>query len=274
MKKNLRYYLFFPVSQAILFTLSLLFIRGYAKEPIRHGYFLALLLAILLCVVADFFLFRSMRQLMEKAAAEERAGWFDYLLEQQELYYEQYQADLEDASRIRHDIRNQLQTAYTLIDQHDSPGALTILDGVSIQLEQHPDYCQNRLLNALLSVKGSLYTQAGLPFSFDCPLPEALPFSDTTLCSAFTCLLDNAYHLAIQCTRPKRPIFFSAQLTGEALTLSCQAPMLTTEASEETQFSSMELSILRDMLEQLHGALEVQQRDGSAQLIVVLPYTN
>ncbi|MFR6379860.1 MAG: hypothetical protein ACLUNZ_08685 [Evtepia sp.] len=123
-----------------------------------------------------FSLFRSMHQLMEKAAAAERAGWFDYLLEQQELYYEQYQADLEDASRIRHDIRNQLQTAYTLMEQHDGPGASAILNGVSDQLEQHPDYCPNRLLNALLSVKGNLFTQAGLPFQFDCALPELLPF--------------------------------------------------------------------------------------------------
>lgn len=117
-------YLLFPLSQSILLVISVLFIERHAKGAVSTGYSLALLLAILLCVVADVFLFRSIKQLMEKAAAEERAGWFDYLLEQQELYYEQYQADLEDASRIRHDIRNQLQTAYTLMEQHDGPGGL------------------------------------------------------------------------------------------------------------------------------------------------------
>lgn len=274
MKKHLRYYLLFPLSQVVLLLISLLCLQRHTGEPLRAGYSLALLLAIVLCVVADCFLFRSMHQLMEKAAAEERAGWFDYLLEQQELYYEQYQADLEDASRIRHDIRNQLQTAYTLMDQHDSPRALAILNGVSKRLELHPDDCQNRSLNALLSVKGSLYTQAGLPFRFDCTLPETLPFSDATLCSVFTCVLDNAYHLAIQCALPQEPIVFSAQLTDNALTLSCQAPAHCGETQETPCFPSMELSILRETLEQLHGTLEVQPTKTGVHLTATLPQPN
>lgn len=189
-------------------------------------------------------------------------------------FYEQYQADLEDASRIRHDIRNQLQTAYTLMEQHDGPGASAILNGVSDQLEQHPDYCPNRLLNALLSVKGNLFTQAGLPFQFDCALPELLPFSDVTLCSVLTCLLDSAYHLATQCTLPQVPIHFSAQLTDKALTLSCQAPSLSETPQESNPFSAMELSILQETVSQLHGTLEVQPKNNSAQLHVVLPQAN
>ena len=270
----LHYYLLFPLSQAILLVISVLFIERHAKGAVSTGYSLALLLAILLCVVADVFLFRSIKQLMEKAAAEERAGWFDYLLEQQELYYEQYQADLEDASRIRHDIRNQLQTAYTLMEQHDGPGASAILNGVSDQLEQHPDYCPNRLLNALLSVKGNLFTQAGLLFQFDCALPELLPFSDVALCSVLTCLLDSAYHLATQCTPPQVPIHFSAQLTDKALTLSCQAPSLSETPQESNPFSAMELSILQETVSQLHGTLEVQQKNNSTLLHVVLPQAN
>lgn len=274
MKKHLRYYLLFPLSQVILLLISLLCLQPHTGAPLRAGYSLALLLAIVLCVIADCFLFRSIHQLMEKAAAEERAGWFDYLLEQQELYYEQYQADLEDASRIRHDIRNQLQTAYTLMDQHDSQRALAILNGVSKQLELHPDDCQNRSLNALLSVKGSLYTQAGLPFRFDCALPETLPFSEATLCSVFTCLLDNAYHQATQCAQPQEPIVFSAQLTDKALTLSCQAPGHCGEAEETPQFPSMELSILRETLAQLHGTFESQNTQTGIRWTAMLPRPN
>ena len=267
----LHYYLLFPLSQAILLVISVMFIERHAEESIRPGYSLALLLAILLCVVADFFLFRSMHQLMEKAAAEERAGWFDYLLEQQELYYEQYQADLEDTSRIRHDIRNQLQTAYTLMDQHDRERALTILNEVSTQLEQHPDYCPNRLLSALLAVKGSLYTQAGLPFQFDCPLPETLPFSDVTLCSVFTCLLDNAYRLASQCNQTPTPIILSARLTDEVLTLSCQSPGPSVPSPEDPPLSPMERAILQESLTPLGGTLDIETKEGGTTLTVVLP---
>ena len=182
----LHYYLLFPLSQAILLVISVLFIERHAKGAVSTGYSLALLLAILLCVVADVFL----------------------------------------------------------------------------------------LLNALLSVKGNLFTQAGLPFQFDCALPELLPFSDVTLCSVLTCLLDSAYHLATQCTLPQMPIHFSAQLTDKALTLSCQAPSLSETPQESNPFSAMELSILQETVSQLLGTLEVQQKNNSAQLHVVLPQAN
>ena len=101
-----------------------------------------------------------------------------------------------------------------------------------------------------------------------------LPFSDVTLCSVLTCLLDSAYHLATQCTPPQVPIHFSAQLTDKALTLSCQAPSLSETPQESNPFSAMELSILQETVSQLHGTLEVQQKNNSAQLHVVLPQAN
>lgn len=67
-------YLLFPLSQSILLVISVLFIERHAKGAVSTGYSLALLLAILLCVVADVFLFRSIKQLMEKAARR-GTGW-------------------------------------------------------------------------------------------------------------------------------------------------------------------------------------------------------
>lgn len=95
-----------------------------------------------------------------------------------------------------------------------------------------------------------------------------------TLCSVLTCLLDSAYHLATQCMPPQVPIHFSAQLTDKALTLSCQAPSLSETPQESNPFSAMELSILQETVSQLHGTLEVQQKNNSAHLHVVLPQAN
>lgn len=171
----LYYYLLFPLSQAILLVISNIFLESHAQDERASIYCAILAGACVFCVVADYFLFRSMKQLIEKAAIEERAAWSRYLLDQQSIYYAQYLADLDDARKIRQDIRGQLQTAYQLMDQQDETNARTILDGISGQLNHHPVYCPNRIVNSILGVKGSLYRQKNIAFSFDCRLPSLSP---------------------------------------------------------------------------------------------------
>lgn len=218
----LYYYLLFPLSQAILLVISNIFLESHAQDERASIYCAILAGACVFCVVADYFLFRSMKQLIEKAAIEERAAWSRYLLDQQSIYYAQYLADLDDARKIRQDIHGQLQTAYQLMDQQDETNARTILDGISGQLNHHPVYCPNRIVNSILGVKGSLYRQKNIAFSFDCRLPEPLSLSGVTLCSLFTNVLDNAYH-AVQSGVPElRRIDLSAYLVNGFLLLTCQ----------------------------------------------------
>ena len=215
----------FPLSQAVILLLATVLVDTQLQASHAALYCFFLFVATLLCILADYFLFRSMRQLTEKAAAEERAGWFEYLLEQQQVYYEQYLSDLEDASRIRHDIRNQLQTAYTLMAQHEDDRARAILDGISSTLDQKAVYCRNRVVNAVLSVKGTLFTQAGIPFRFDCALPDEIPLPEVTLCSLFTNVLDNAYHAVSLTSEADKEIALSAYIKNGAFLLTCRNPV-------------------------------------------------
>ena len=219
-----------------------------------------------------------MKQLIEKAAIEERAAWSRYLLDQQSIYYAQYLADLDDARKIRQDIRGQLQTAYQLMDQQDETNARTILDGISGQLNHHPVYCPNRIVNSILGVKGSLYRQKNIAFSFDCRLPEPLSLSGVTLCSLFTNVLDNAYH-AVQSGGPElRRIDLSAYLVNGFLLLTCQNPIppgsqpkleRRRKAEDGTQHG-LGLLILQTIAEQHKGTMEIQTANDIFQIRLLL----
>ena len=204
--------------------------------------------------------------------------WSRYLLDQQSIYYAQYLADLDDARKIRQDIRGQLQTAYQLMDQQDETNARTILDGISCQLNHHPVYCPNRIVNSILGVKGSLYRQKNIAFSFDCRLPEPLSLSGVTLCSLFTNVLDNAYH-AVQSGGPElRRIGLSAYLVNGFLLLTCQNPIPPgsqpklehrRKAEDGTQHG-LGLLILQTIAEQHKGTMEIQTANDIFQIRLLL----
>ncbi|MDD6042497.1 MAG: GHKL domain-containing protein [Eubacteriaceae bacterium] len=258
----------FPLSQAIALLLATVLADIHLQSSQAPIYCAFLLAAALLCILADYYLFRSMRQLTEKAAAEERAGWFEYLLEQQHIYYEQYLSDLEDTSRIRHDIRNQLQTAYTLMAQHQDTKARAILDGISSTLDHQAVYCQNRVVNSVLSVKGNLFIQAGISFRFDCTLPDEIPLPEVTLCSLFTNVLDNAYHAVTLTPGVNQEIILSSYIKNGGFLLTCRNPVsphtkqLPSQDQQQQAISTgqrhgLGLSILQNIADTHNGTMRV-----------------
>lgn len=273
----LLHFLPYLASQGILLLVANTFAELQSQDPKVVVYCLVLFVATVICIAADVVLFRSIQQAAERSASEERAAWAEYLLDQQQLYYNQYLSDVEDVSRIRHDLRNQLQTAYSLMAQHEEIKAQSILDNISLLLDSHKVYCKNRVVNAILSLKGSLYTQAGISFSFDCSLPDNLPLSDITLCSLFTNVLDNAYHATVHCKNEERKIQLTSHLKNGFFLLSCQNPNETEKAMRKPpiyntpgQKHGLGLSILQQITDTHNGTIEITETETSFQIQILL----
>ena len=113
-------YLLYPATQAVILAIAIRYTSFDSFIPARH---IALAIVTALSVVADFLLLRSIREHASRAVDTARAEWFEQLLEQQQSYYEHILSDQEDAAKIRHDFRNQLQTAYSLVDSGDREAA-------------------------------------------------------------------------------------------------------------------------------------------------------
>lgn len=267
--KRLAPYLLFPLSQAILLALSATFLEAHSQQSPNIGYCLTLVLAAALCGVADWYLSRVLRRHLDQAAAEERAGWLRYLLDEQQVYYEQCLADSEDAARIRHDVRNQLQTAYALIETGDRAAARTLLDGLEARLAQGQGRCQDRVVDAILRVKGSLFDQAGLAYRFACDVPADLPLPKVELCSLFTNVLDNAYHAA---SGTGGTVDLESRVSHGCLILTCRNPVRDDPdvPQDDGQRHGLGLVILNNIVDRYDGTLDIEKGDSQFQISLLL----
>ena len=250
-------YLLYPATQAVILAIAIRYTTFDSFIPARH---IALAIVTALSVIADFLLLRSIREHASRAVDTARAEWFEQLLEQQQSYYEHILSDQEDAAKIRHDFRNQLQTAYSLVDSGDREAARAQLDEIRATVEQSADFCENRVVNALLQVKASRFDMAGIPFSCRCRLPEGFPLKSMELCSLFSNVLDNAYRAAGQAADPSRGVSLVCSVQGSVLTLRCVNPCLPGN-SPSAPGHGLGLEILRDLAQRYDGSLETA-RDG------------
>ena len=263
--KTLWYFALFPITQALLFSLCILYAP---EEGLSSARYLLMSMIAVLCIVADALLFRTIEKVTRSAILEERADWSEQLLLQQETHYAQILSDTEDASRIRHDIRNQLQTAYSLIAQGEHDSAKELLDGVVTQLERAPSFCAHPVVNALLTVKSEQFLESGIPLICNCSVPKSLPFEGVDLCSLFSNILDNAYHAAQGCTAP---VTITAAIQSDFFILTCVNPIHTKpNPQQKRKGHGLGLTILDGIVQRYRGELHTEQSAQDYKIIVWL----
>ncbi len=104
---------------------------------------------------------------------------------------------LAETADMRHEARNQLQIARSLLSSpevEDKQAAVELLDFFS-QSNESSDfikYCDNSVVNAILTVKKSVALNNGINFEISAALPEKLKIEKIDLCSVFCNLIDNA----------------------------------------------------------------------------------
>ena len=252
------YYLLFPTSQVVLLAVAGIYCTTYNMPLNRYLY---LLIAAIFCFAADWILFRSMRELSEKAIADERALWYEQLLDQQQSYYSYILADQEEASHIRHDMRNQIQTVYALMQSGDSDTAQAQLGELTRMTEQHQSFCRNRIVDAILHVKDLQYRDRGIKLQCQCSVPEDLAVAGTDLCSLFSNLLDNAAN-AVEPLEPQQKIVsLSSVFDQNVFIVRCENPYPGEKSllpSHRPDGHGLGLSILEDLAKRYQGEMNTE----------------
>ena len=252
------YFMIFPLSQVIWLAIAEIYAITSSMAAIRYLYFVP---GIFLSILADWLLFRSVATLTKQAADEERARWYEDLLGQQQNYYSYILADQEEASHIRHDMRNQIQTVYALIQAGDTDTAQKQLGELTRMTEQHRSFCRNRIVDALLHVKELQFRDRGIRLQCRCSVPEDLSVSGTDLCSLFSNLLDNAADGVALLKPPQKIISLSSGIEGNVLTVCCENPYSGEESLRPTHRSDghgLGLTILEDLADRHQGEVKIQ----------------
>ena len=252
------YYLLFPTSQVVLLAVAGIYCTTYNMPLNRYLY---LLIAAIFCFAADWILFRSMRELSEKTIADERALWYEQLLDQQQSYYSYILADQEEASHIRHDMRNQIQTVYALMQSGDSDTAQAQLGELTRMTEQHQSFCRNRIVDAILHVKELQYRDQGIKLQCQCSVPDDLAVAGTDLCSLFSNLLDNAANAVDPLEPQQKIVSLSSVFDQNVFIVRCENPYPGEKSllpSHRPDGHGLGLSILEDLAKRYQGEMNTE----------------
>lgn len=128
---HLRLFVLVPLSQHFPLIFAAVF-SLLTHAPLRD--YLLLGTMALCCVVADFLLLRGLRSYTAQQLARQQAELLEKQLQQQLDYYNSVVAHIEETARLRHDLRNQLQTVYTLMDRGEHDRAREVLTAFAAPL--------------------------------------------------------------------------------------------------------------------------------------------
>ena len=107
-----------------------------------------------------------------------------------------YERSEEKNSQFRHDVRHHMLHLANLIDSGNPKAALDYIeeyDKAVLSLSQKR-YCQNAVINNILSSYAALFEEKNIAFSVKCQLNEDLKMKDIDMVSMLGNLLENALH--------------------------------------------------------------------------------
>lgn len=96
---------------------------------------------------------------------------------------------------LRHDMRHHFRILYSLIQTNHKKEALGFIKSLEENMQQIAihTYCQNILINAVLSVYITKFRQAAIPLQYDIVVPARIGINETDLAAVVSNLLENAF---------------------------------------------------------------------------------
>jgi hypothetical protein len=159
-----------------------------------------LLIVIALAALTSLVVFIAAVVLARHETLErERVLW-----ESQERYYAGLEENRSQVRHLRHDMANHLQVMSGLSDA----AMREYLDGLiaSPAMQNGRRYCENEVVNAVLSAKLPAAKEKDIRVECDVSLPAALPMDNADICALFANCLDNAIEACLKLPPEKRQI--------------------------------------------------------------------
>lgn len=264
-----------PISQGIILNLVNR-MRPYTSNVL--GMDPAFAMAFLASVAADIGFFYGFRRIQRAEQLREQVRMAEEQLEIQNGYYRQLQDSILTVNQIRHDLTNQLQVAYALLEQGEQDKARFHLDQIQSGVRDRvgPQFCPNLMVDAVLSEKARLCREMGIRLDINAQLPQELPVESVHLCSAFSNLLDNSIHAVRDISDCEKYIDLRTALHADCLIIRCTNPSAPPANRKGTKdplrLHGLGLDILRRIAKEYHGSLEAEHHNGLFEVTLILSF--
>lgn len=270
---KLLFFLPIPVSQIILMNVInrlISYVGGIGG--IRQTY----AFGVLLSIVADAVFVFGMWKVQQSEELRQQVRMANEQLDVQTDYYRQLQESILTVNQIRHDLNNQLQAAYQLMDSGETGLARRQLGQVQHSLGSRvgPRFSSNLMVDAVLSDKARLCREKDIRLSINTELPPELPVENAQLCSIFSNLLDNSIQGVLESGAQQKTIELQAMVRGNCLMISCANPARKPARKQENnplRAHGLGLGILNTIASKYHGTLKTEYQDGCFRTDLCLP---
>lgn len=261
-----------PISQIVLLNMC---IRLISAPEDFHGYTTTLVFGAVCCIAADVVMIYGIYRYLKNRQMQDHMKLLQEQLELQQSYYRQMQENIQQINHIRHDLSNQLQAAYQLLQNGHSDHVRAQLDDLQQTLREKvgPSYCANLMVDVVLSDKARTCRELGIRLDVAVELPKELSINSSHLCSIFSNLLDNSIK-GIQESGTAQPyIDLRASICAGCLSIHCSNPanvQKTKVSHDPLRRHGLGLEILSHLAKEYNGSLQTQLHDGTFQTVIIL----
>ena len=179
-------------------------------------------LGFILCIAYLLFLFLYFRQYEEKCEAEQRNQLMKMQQAQSGKEIEAIRRSERAVSILRHDMRHFLLSVSAFIENGELDKAQAYIREVidATDATARKKYCQNEIVNMILSAHESEMRQRAIDFQYTIQLPTQLPFSDVDLTSILSNALENAMTAVAPLPPDQRHVRLDMHMNGSKMLLS------------------------------------------------------
>lgn len=207
---------------------------------------------------------------------EEQALW-----QIRKQYYQSLEESQKQVRRLRHDMANHLIVLASL----EGAAMRQYLEQLSCSpaMQSGQRYCDNPVVNAVLSAKSSLMEEAQIQTELMISLHGEMPLSDVDLCALFANSLDNAIEASLKLPTPQRKIELRAAIDKGFFILklsnAMEEPLIMQEgkittSKKDKQLHGYGLAGLRDIAKRYKGSLHIEHDKKEFRLLVIIPLFN
>lgn len=263
LKVNWWIFSFIPMSFTGLICLVNYYFLDFHSVTRNYPVLLMICILMLLVYILIFYTFQTAGDAMER---ERIAGNMKEQILLQKKQYEFYLQKREAERIFRHDARHRDSILISYLENGDVEGAKEFLKKELAEIEKNAKipFCENTLINAVLSEYRTKAEQEGLEFSARIQMPKELACDEAEFCVMLSNLLENSLdaaksYIAISIKHLNHQLSLNVKNDYEGeLKKSAENNYLTTKP----QGSGLGLKSVEAILKSNSGFLKIEDTDG------------
>lgn len=282
-EKKIKYQILVILIMIPLFNIILLTLLYVYNFPNMQN---TLELYSLFCMIISFIVNVTTYEIivnLEKYYQQEKQIVF--LKEKEKMLYDYYKLAIkneEELRKLKHDMKNELQIAYSLTEDKEGKNkAKYIIDGMKDNIEKigKIEYCKNAILNALFRIKVAQAQEKKIEFNIKIENEMSMILEDIDICNIFSNLIDNSIKgtqnasnksIDLEIYNQMGFIVIKIENTYEGKVIrNNKGEILTTKKDDKNH--GYGLSIVKSIVQKYNGELKINYQDNRFKITILIP---